>query len=186
MMFTASLEKHATFIRYPRGVAEGVPMKDQPKPLEIGKAEVLQHFSQNGGRKVALFPLGNMQRMAREVAGRLTSDGFDVAIVNPRFFKPIDAGTTEFFGNAAELVVTFEDHVLTGGYGSAVLELFSERGIATPVVRMGWPDQFVEHASTVDYLREKHGLTATNALHKIRTHFEAAEAAAPMRASATA
>src|SRR5438132_3203775 len=65
MMFTATHEKHSTCIRYPRGNAEGVPIKDQPKILEIGKAEVLQHFSNKGGRKVALFPLGNMQKIAR-------------------------------------------------------------------------------------------------------------------------
>jgi 1-deoxy-D-xylulose-5-phosphate synthase len=58
MMFTATHEKHATFIRYPRGTAEGVPMKDQPRILEIGKAEVGQNFSHNGGPKVALFGLG--------------------------------------------------------------------------------------------------------------------------------
>src|SRR6266446_844013 len=60
MMFTATHEKHATFIRYPRGAAEGVPIKDQPKLLEIGKAEVIQRFSSDGRRKVALFGLGNM------------------------------------------------------------------------------------------------------------------------------
>ncbi len=127
--------------------------------MEIGKAEVMQNFSHSGGRKVALFGLGNMLGMARKAAQALAAEGFDVAVINPRFTKPLDAGTTEFFGRAADMVVTLEDHVLTGGYGSSVLELFSEKQIATPVVRIGWPDQFIEHATTVDYLREKHGLT---------------------------
>ena len=65
---------------------------------------------------------------------------------------------------AAEVVVTLEDHVLLGGYGSAVLELLSEKRIHTPVVRIGWPDQFIEHASSVDYLRQQHGLTAERAI----------------------
>src|SRR5512143_3020400 len=65
MMFTASRERHPTFIRYPRGPAEGVPIKDQPRLLEIGKAEVLRNFASNGGRKVALFPLGNMMPLGR-------------------------------------------------------------------------------------------------------------------------
>src|SRR5690242_21411474 len=65
MMFTATHERHPTFIRYPRGAAEGVPIKEHPKLIEIGKAEVLQHFEQKPGRKVAFFPLGNMQKLAR-------------------------------------------------------------------------------------------------------------------------
>src|SRR5689334_1319837 len=111
MMFTATHQPHPTFIRYPRGPAEGVPIKEQPKLLEIGKAEVLQNFGHTGGRKVALFPLGNMMTLGRKVAAQLAAEGYDVAVINPRFAKPLDAGTTEFFARAAELVVTFEDHV---------------------------------------------------------------------------
>ena len=110
------------------------------------------------------------------MAQELTGAGFDTAVVNPRFTKPIDAGTTELFGRGADLVVTFEDHVLPGGYGSSVLELFSEKGIQTPVVRIGWPDKFIEHATTVEFLREKHGLTAANAIAQVRAHFAEAPA----------
>jgi 1-deoxy-D-xylulose-5-phosphate synthase len=171
MMFTATHQKHPAFIRYPRGPAEGVPVKDQPELLEIGKAEVVQNFSPNGGRKVALFGLGNMLGVARKAALELKAAGFDAAVINPRFTKPLDAGTTEFFGRAADVVVTFEDHVLPGGYGSSVLEFLSERQVATPVIRIGWPDKFIEHASSVDYLREKHGLTAANAVAQVKAYF---------------
>ena len=123
MMFTATHERHPTFIRYPRGPAEGVPIKEQPRLIEIGKAEVIQNFANNGGRKVALFPLGNMMPLGRKAAAQLAAEGYDVALVNPRFVKPLDAGVTEFFGRAADVIVTLEDHVLMGGYGSAVLEL---------------------------------------------------------------
>jgi 1-deoxy-D-xylulose-5-phosphate synthase len=174
MMFTATHENHPTFIRYPRGAGEGVPIKDQPRMLEIGKAEVIQNFFNTGGRKVALFGLGNMMSVARKTALELTAEGFDVAIVNPRFTKPIDAGTTEFYGRAADLVVTLEDHVLPGGYGSSVLELFSEKQIQTPVVRIGWPDKFIEHASSVEYLREKHGLTVPSTVAQVKAHFASA------------
>jgi 1-deoxy-D-xylulose-5-phosphate synthase len=176
MMFTASHERHPTFIRYPRGPGEGVPVKDQPRLLEVGKAETVQSFRNNGGRKVALFPLGNMMRLGRQTAAQLESDGYDVALVNPRFAKPLDSGATEFFGRAAEVVVTFEDHALMGGYGSAVLELFSEKRITTPVVQIGWPDQFIEHASNVEDLRKKYGLTVENAVGKIRAEFSQAPA----------
>src|SRR5438094_2093471 len=101
MMFTATHQKHPAFIRYPRGPAEGVPIKDIPRLLEIGKAEVIQNFSNQGGRKVALFPLGNMMSLGRKVATQLTAQGCDVALINPRFVKPLDAGCTEFFGRAA-------------------------------------------------------------------------------------
>ncbi len=160
MMFTASLQNHPTFIRYPRGAAEGVAVNETPSVLEIGKAEVIQNFANNGGKKVALFGLGAMLSVARKTAAMLAAQGCDVAIINPRFFKPIDAATHEFFGQAADVVATLEDHVAPGGYGSAVLELYSDKGIKTPVIRLAWPDQFIEHASTVDYLRKKHGLTA--------------------------
>ncbi len=178
MMFTATHQKHPCFIRYPRGAGEGVALKDQPKLLEIGQAEVLQNFSNNRGQKVAFFALGNMQKIARQAAASLAAEGFDCAIINPRFTKPIDAETTAQFGGLADVVVTLEDHVLMGGYGSSVLELFSERRIHVPVVRIGWPDQFVEHASSVDYLRHKHGLTAENAVAKVKAQFNAAPAEA--------
>ncbi len=112
-----------------------------------------------------------MCAIARKAAEQLAAEGFDVAVINPRFTKPIDAGTTEFFGKAADLVVTLEDHALMGGYGSAVLELFSEKNVTTPVVRIGWPDQFIEHASTQDELRKKYGLTAENTVAKVKAHF---------------
>jgi 1-deoxy-D-xylulose-5-phosphate synthase len=168
MMFTATHERHPTFIRYPRGPAEGVPIKEQPKLIEVGKAEIIQSFTNSGGRKIALFPLGNMMSMGRKVAAQLIAEGCDVAIINPRFVKPMDAGTTEFFARAAELVVTFEDHVLMGGYGSAVLELFNEKRVTTPVIQVGWPDQFIEHATSVDDLRRKYGLTAENTIARIK------------------
>jgi 1-deoxy-D-xylulose-5-phosphate synthase len=168
MMFTATLQKHPTFIRYPRGAAEGVPIKDQPAVLEIGKAEVTQNFSNSGGRKIALFGLGNMHSLAKKAAAKLGEAGYDCAIINPRFTKPLDEGTHEFFGKASDVVVTFEDHVLMGGYGSAVMELFADRRINTPVVRVGWPDAFIEHASSVDYLREKYGLTADKAIAGVK------------------
>ena len=176
MMFTATLQKHPVAIRYPRGPAEGVPVKEMPAVIEIGKAEVTRNFSQNGGRKVALFGLGNLHSMATKTAELLAKEGFDCAVINPRFYKPLDAGLLEFFGRAADLVVTFEDHQMMGGFGSTVLELFSEKAVTTPLVRIGWPDKFIEHASTVDYLREKHGLTAANAVAQVKSKFREAPA----------
>jgi 1-deoxy-D-xylulose-5-phosphate synthase len=172
MMFTATLQKHATFIRYPRGAAEGVPIKEMPRLLDIGKAEVVQNFSNTGGKRVVFFALGNMNSVARKAAEQLRAEGYDVAQVNPRFFKPLDGEVHSFFARGADLVITMEDHVLPGGYGSLVVEHLADAGIATPVHRIGWPDQFIEHASSVDYLREKYGLTATQAVQAVRTRLQ--------------
>ena len=98
-----------------------------------------------------------------------------MAVINPRFTKPLDAGRDEFFGRAADVVVTLEDHVLMGGYGSAVLELFSEKrhDAGRP---LGWPDQFIEHATTEDDLRKKYGLTVENTVARVRAEFAQAVA----------
>jgi len=170
MMFTATHQKLPVAIRYPRGPAEGVAIKDSPRILEIGRAEVICNFSNTKGRKVALFGLGNMQSVARHAADQLQKEGFDVALINPRFAKPLDAGAHEFFGRAADMVVTFEDHAITGGYGCSVMELFGEKGITTPVLRIGWPDQFIEHASSPEELRQKYGLTAEHAVAQVKAH----------------
>ncbi|HWX21653.1 MAG TPA: 1-deoxy-D-xylulose-5-phosphate synthase [Candidatus Binatia bacterium] len=171
MMFTATHQRHPTFIRYPRGPAEGVTVKDQPWLLEVGKAEIVQSFANNGGRKVALFALGNMMRLARQTAAKLADEGYDIAVISPRFVKPLDTGVHDFFGRAAEVIVTFEDHALMGGYGSAVLEFLNEKRITTPVVQVGWPDQFIEHGTNVDELRKKYGLTVENTVSRIRAEF---------------
>ena len=118
---------------------------------------MLQNFANNGKPKVAFFALGPMRSIADDAIEQLGTENIDAAIINPRFTKPIDAGTTEFFARAADVIVTIEDHVLKGGYGSIVRDHLAEQ-IQTPVVRIGWPDEFIEHASSVGYLREKHGL----------------------------
>jgi 1-deoxy-D-xylulose-5-phosphate synthase len=183
MMFTATHQNHPVAIRYPRGNAEGVAVKDQPKLLEIGKAEVVQNYRQTGGRKIALFALGNMQSVARKAAELLGTDGCDVALINPRFTKPLDEGTHEFFGRGSDVIVTLEDHALMGGYGSTVLEFFSEAGITTPTVRIGWPDQFIEHASNVDVLRARHGLTPERTVERVRAILGALGQTTRMRAA---
>ncbi|HEV7867435.1 MAG TPA: 1-deoxy-D-xylulose-5-phosphate synthase, partial [Chthoniobacteraceae bacterium] len=148
-------------IRYPRGVGTGVQPKEQPRLLEIGKAEVIKH-----GTRVALIGLGGMCELAEEAAATLEAQGISAAVINARWIKPLDAGTIEFFARSAEVICTLEDHVLHNGFGCAVIEHLNDAGIKTPVVRIGWPDQFIEHGA-VDILRRKHGLTAQNAVEKI-------------------
>jgi len=171
MMRTATAQSHPTAIRYPRGAAEGVKVKAHPELLEIGKAEVFSEFADNGEKKIALFGLGQMNGVATDAANTLRDQGYDVAVINPRFTKPIDEACHEKYANEADLIITFEDHVLRGGYGSIVIDHLATKGITTPVERIGWPDEFIEHASSVGYLRNKHGLTAENAISKVADRF---------------
>jgi len=160
MMFTAMHHPGPSAIRYPRGLGPGAKVKDHPQLIPIGKSEVLQH-----GKDVALFAAGQMVAVAKELAKELEKLGHSVAVINARSLKPFDLGTLEFFGRGAEAIVTLEDHVLPGGFGSIVLEGLSDLGLKTPVVRVGWPDQFIEHGKP-DALKAKYGLTAA-ALEKV-------------------
>jgi 1-deoxy-D-xylulose-5-phosphate synthase len=148
-------------VRYPRGAGTGAKPKAEPKLLEIGKAEVVQH-----GRDVAIFGLGNMFEVASEAAKKLEARGISVALINPRWIKPLDTGTIEFFARSVEVVATIEDHVLHNGFGCAVIEHLHSQRIGTPVVRIGWPDEFIEHGA-VPILRKKHGITADALVEKV-------------------
>jgi 1-deoxy-D-xylulose-5-phosphate synthase len=78
----------------------------------------------------------------------------------------MDTGTLEFFARGCEVVCTIEDHVLHNGFGCAVMEHLHTQMIHTPVVRIGWPDQFIEHG-TIPILRKKHGITADALVEKV-------------------
>ncbi|MCX6969534.1 MAG: 1-deoxy-D-xylulose-5-phosphate synthase [Verrucomicrobia bacterium] len=148
-------------IRYPRGAGTGAVPKKKPQILEIGKSEVLRH-----GSRAAIIALGNMCELALEAAASLEEAGISTAVINARWIKPLDTAMIEFFARGCEVVCTMEDHVLHNGFGCAVIEHLSEQKITTPVVRVGWPDQFVEHG-TVPILRAKHGITTAAAVEKM-------------------
>jgi 1-deoxy-D-xylulose-5-phosphate synthase len=169
MMYTAMLHDGPSAIRYPRGTGPGVAVKEQPAALTIGKAEVVKD-----GSDVAIFGLGAMLPEAERLAQMLEREGISAAVINPRFAKPIDSDCVAEYGKRCGLIVTLEDHVLAGGFGSAVLETLNEQEVQVPVVRVGWPDQFIEHGK-VDALRLKYGLTAEAALEKARPYLAAME-----------
>jgi len=166
MLYTAMLHDGPVAVRYPRGIGPGSQVKEQPVAIAIGKAEVLEETGQD---RVAIFSLGAMLPMAREIAGTLAMEGVGAAVINARFAKPLDTEVIGQFGRSAEILLTLEDHALAGGFGSAVLEELSRQGLSTPVLRIGWPDQFIEHGKP-DELRKKYGLTAEAALTKLRLH----------------
>ena len=157
MMKTAFELPGPSAIRYPRGAVAGVARKAEPRVLPVGRAEVIAD-----GADVAIFGLGPMIGLAAELAEQLERDGFSAALINPRFVKPIDREVIERYAQRVAAFVTFEDHVKMGGFGSAVAEALQEAGCAVPVVRIGWPDHFIEHGK-VDALRAKYGLTVEEA-----------------------
>ena len=164
MMYTALLHDGPAAIRYPRGTGPASVVKDQPIALEIGKAEVL-----TDGTDVAVFALGALLSEGRRLAAMLEAQGLSVALIDPRFAKPIDRDVVALYGRRCGLLITLEDHVLAGGFGSAVLESANELGLSTPIVRVGWPDAFIEHGKQDD-LRHKYGITAEGAMSKAESY----------------
>jgi 1-deoxy-D-xylulose-5-phosphate synthase len=162
MLWTmACYESGPIAIRYPRGNGPGIMPKDKPVRLEIGKAEVIAD-----GSDVALIGLGDMFPIAEAAKKELEAKGLSVALINPRWIKPLDMDCIAGFARKVKVVCTLEDHVLRNGFGAGVIEQLSDAGIQTPVVRIGWPDQFVEHG-TPSVLRQKHGLSVENTVAKV-------------------
>jgi 1-deoxy-D-xylulose-5-phosphate synthase len=148
-------------IRYPRGAVAGVARKSEPQSIPVGKAEVLAD-----GSDVAIIGLGPMIALARGLAASLERDGYSAAVINPRFIKPLDREILARYAARVAAFVTFEDHVKMGGFGTAVVEALDEMGLSVPVVRIGWPDQFIEHGK-IDELRARYGLTVEAALAQV-------------------
>ena len=149
------------FIRYPRGAGTGVKIKAKPAALAVGHAEVLRE-----GSNIMIWALGPMIADALALAERLArEEQLSVGVVNPRFIKPLDRTLLLSQATVVPLVVTMEDHVLAGGFGSAVLEALQDAECSTAVERIGWPDKFVEHGSSNGVLRASYGL-APDDIHR--------------------
>jgi 1-deoxy-D-xylulose-5-phosphate synthase len=167
MLWTmAQYDDGPTAIRYPRGAGSGATPKKTPQLLEIGKGELVQSLPNEGD--VCLIGLGTMFEMAEETKEILEKDDLSVGLINPRFIKPLDADLILAEAKKAKVICTFEDHVLANGFGASIIELLHDHGVQTPVVRIGWPDEFIEHGKP-DVLRSDHGITVDNALKKIRS-----------------
>ena len=147
----------------PRGAGTGATPKERPEILEIGKAEVIQE-----GEDVTLIGLGHLFELAEKTKVELEALGYSVGLINPRFIRPLDAGAIETAAKNSKVLCTFEDHVLKNGFGCAVIEHLHDAGIHTPVARIGWPDEFVEHGN-IPALRQQHGVTVETAVEKILT-----------------
>ncbi len=153
MMATALKLKLPSTIRYPRGEVPGVPMDAVIEPLIVGKARVVRE-----GADLALLSIGTQLPVALAVADRLAKEsGVKATVVDARFVKPLDEALIVELAARCGRIVTLEEHVKAGGFGSAVLELLAARGIRVPLLVTGLPDAFVEHG-TPRQLKERYGL----------------------------
>ena len=129
-------------VRYPRGTALGVPLKEGFKRIEIGESEKLIE-----GEDVALLALGSMVDYSLQTAELLKEEGISAEVVNMRFAKPIDEKMLDEIAGKFNKVVTLEENSLPGGFGSGVLEYFGEKNYKNDILRIGIPDKFVDHGT---------------------------------------
>ncbi|HOO90997.1 MAG TPA: transketolase C-terminal domain-containing protein, partial [Syntrophales bacterium] len=155
MLKTAILCKGPASIRYPRGEGTGVLLDETPESIEIGKAEIVRT-----GGDVAIIAIGSTVYPSIAAAQILAGKGIEATVVNSRFVKPLDTALLCDIASSHKKMIIVEENVLMGGFGSAVLELFSEKGISgITVKRLGIRDEFVEHATQAQ-LRRMHGIDA--------------------------
>ena len=151
MLFTGFKFKGISVVRYPRGIGPGSIIKSKMTAIAIGKAEIIKK-----GKKIALLAFGNMLDEALKVAHKTNA-----TVVNMRFIKPLDRKLIRDLASSHKLLVTLEENAISGGAGSAVLEVISDYDLKCQTLCLGLPDEFVEQGSQEE-LRKKYGLNAAS------------------------
>ncbi|HUQ34699.1 MAG TPA: 1-deoxy-D-xylulose-5-phosphate synthase [Pyrinomonadaceae bacterium] len=171
MLRTAIEHPGPAALRYPRGNGIGRDLSREPELLEIGKGEILRD-----GGDVAIVAYGSMVYPSLEAAEHLSKDGIETTVVNARFVKPLDAGLLLALARTKRLIVTVEEAYLSGGFGSAVMELLEENGLLdqVKVVRMGIPDRLITHGDA-KLLLAKYGLDADGIYTRVKESVEVLE-----------
>lgn len=163
MLKTALTHDGPIALRYPRGNGVGVALDQTFNPLPIGKGEILRQ-----GEHGTILAVGATVQPAVAAADLLAGEGIDLTVVNARFIKPLDCELIVGLAQRAGVLVTVEENVLQGGFGTAVLELLEEHGIAGKrTLRIGYPDQFVEQGEQAE-LHAAYGLDAPGIAGRIR------------------
>jgi 1-deoxy-D-xylulose-5-phosphate synthase len=166
MLVTCIAHSGPTALRIPRGEGEGVPLLEEGwEPLEIGRAEQLAE-----GDDLLIVAYGAMVAPAMATAGLLQEQGIRAAVVNARFLRPLDESLLVPMARRIGRVVTMEEGCLAGGFGAAVLEALQDHDVLVPVLRIGIPDQLVDHASP-DQSKQALGLTPTQMAQRISDKF---------------
>jgi 1-deoxy-D-xylulose-5-phosphate synthase len=163
MLGTAVQHSGPIAFRYPRGYGAGVPIDDEIRTLPIGKGEVLTK-----GNDVVILAIGVTVASALEAAKQLEDESISATVVNCRFVKPLDDALIIRLAREIPNIVTVEENVLHGGFGSAVVECLMDAGITNSrVVRIGIPDTYVEHGSQ-KILRSKYGIDTPGVIKAVR------------------
>ncbi len=168
MLYTATKASHPMAVRYPRSPGVGVDLDEDLHEMPIGKGEILRE-----GGDVALIAIGSMVAPAVTAAEELAASGIEATVVNARFAKPLDAELIRGVAERTGRVLTIEENVLSGGFGSRVVSLLKESGMDQLAVRsLGLPDEFIEHGGQ-DMLRRRYHLDATGIAGQVRSLFPA-------------
>ncbi len=166
MIKTATECPFPTAFRYPRGKGLGVKRDVSLHPIDIGKGEVVRE-----GQDILIIAIGSTVYPSLRAAEKLADTGIHAAVINSRFLKPLDGALLCDWAKRTGKVLTVEENVLQGGFGSAVLELFQERGlISVQVKRLGIPDIFLEHGPQA-VLREKYGIDENGIINGVKKMF---------------
>lgn len=149
MLKTSVYHDGPVALRYPRGSALGVELKEYPEILPIGKGEQLKD-----GANIAILAIGSMVEQSLKAFELLKISGISASVYNMRFIKPLDNELLDSIAANYDKIITVEENSLPGGFGSAVIEYFSDKGYKNDILRIGIPDYFVEHG-TQDELYER-------------------------------
>ena len=163
MLSTAIRHDGPIALRYPRGGGLGVPLDSSLSPLPIGVGEILRE-----GELAAVIAVGTMVRPSLEAVERLADEGFSLSVMNARFVKPLDRDLILDLAQRTGVIITVEENVLEGGFGSAVLELLEEECLdEVRVMRLGFPDHYIEQGEQSE-LRSLYGLDVDGIALKIK------------------
>ena len=153
-------------IRYPRGSALGVPLKDGFEKIETGKSETLIE-----GEDVAFLALGKMVEYSLNAAEILNEEGISAEVINMRFAKPIDEQKLDEIASRFNKIITLEESSLKGGFGSGVLEYFAEKNYKNDILRVGLPDEFIDHGTQKE-LHAQLGIDAEGIKEKVKVFYK--------------
>lgn len=148
-------------VRYPRGNGVGVELTENYPEMHKGKGEVVQE-----GTDLTIIAVGPLVYVALQAARQLKQWGISAAVINPRFIKPLDTGLFLKYARKTKRIITVEEHVLAGGFGSACLEMLNKQCPGTEVENIGLPDVFVEQGAP-DVLRQGYGITAPGIVERV-------------------
>ena len=167
MLWTSIQSKLPSFIRYPRGKGEGVKIKDTPALLEVGKAETLQESD----GEICIWALGNMVKEALAVAKAIEQEcGKKIGVVNARYVKPLDADLLLKCADSNKTIITIEDHVVSGGFGTAVAECLIANQKKCNLDIIGWPDKYIPHGTDVKTIRAQFGLSTDQIKDRVKKY----------------